>query len=66
LVVGVPEMTPVAGLMLSPGGSPDAAKDCGDWVAVTVNEKGAPGEPVAAAGELTRGPIRYSRGKGSG
>jgi hypothetical protein len=53
--VGIPEITPVDGLMVSPGGRPDAEKLVPAWVAVTVKLNGVPELPVAWDMELTRG-----------
>jgi hypothetical protein len=44
--VGIPVITPVDALMLRPGGRPDAEKDVGVPVAVTVKLKGTPELPA--------------------
>ena len=48
-------MTPVVPFMVSPGGRPDAEKDVGVFVPVTLNVSGEPAVPVTAEGELTTG-----------
>jgi hypothetical protein len=58
--VGVPEMTPVAEFMLSPGGRPEAEKKVCGREAVTVKLNGVPELPDACGAELMTGIARTS------